>query len=283
MKTIYKILPLLLAAFVISCTEEVSVDIPHKPQYIVFGSVSNISKPISVSVFKSVPVNSDEKSLPVNNVSVAVFSQKGDDAPVLLTDNFTVENGIYTSAEAIAGLIGTSYWVEISLDDGSKLTSEKELMKEVVPISTVNYESLYQVKVTFPDPADERNYYLLESEFINKGKLYNRAFAVSDDVIFNGNANAAVELDIFYRPNGDEELLKVALSNINYSSYQFHLNRWKQKEDNENNSSDTDNNGSPGSMFSTPPVNLQGNMKSNMDDQKVLGNFTVNAFHVEEI
>jgi hypothetical protein len=283
MKTLLNTIGLMAFFSLLSCTKEISVDVTHEPEYVVFGSMSNIEKPISISITQSVPVNSKEKSLPVNDARVSLFAREGDEKQVILTDDFTVDKGIYTSVQSIAGTTGTSYWIEVTLSDGNKFVSAEEQMKKAVPIATVDYESFYQVKVSFADPGTEHNYYLLESEFINKGKLFSKTFAVSDDVIFDGNASATVDLDIFYKPNGDEETLKVSLSNINYSSYQFHLNRWKQKEDNDNNSSNQDNGGGPGPMFSTPPVNLYGNIKNSTDGTRVLGNFTVGSIYVEEL
>jgi hypothetical protein len=281
MKAVFNMIGLVALLYLVSCTEEISVDIRHEPHYLVFGSMSNVEQPVSISITRSIPVNSKEKSLPVNDALVSLYAQKDSEEPTLLTNEFTVDRGVYTSVQPISGIVGVSYWIEVSINDDNQFVSTKEKMKKVVPIVDISYESFNQVKVLFTDPVDQRNYYLLESDFINNGHVFNKTFAIYDDAIFNGN-KAAVDLDIFYKPVNDNESLDVVLSSINYSSYQFHLNRWKQKEDSENNQAD-DSGGNPGPLFSAPPVNLYGNIRNDVDGKRVLGNFTIQAIQKESM
>jgi hypothetical protein len=254
---------------------------PYEPQYIVFGSISNLEVPVSIWITKSVPVNSEETSEPINTAQVSLFSQVGNAPPNLVTDNFIINNGVYTSSEAIEGIVGTSYWIEVTLDDGSTFVSKKEKLKAVVPITTTTIEDYNLINIRFSDPENSNNFYLMESEFVQNNERYHKTFAVSNDVLFNGNTNASLDLEVFSTPQIPTEALKVTLSNINFSSYQFHLNRVKQKQDNENNSG-VDNEGTPGPLFATPPVNLFGNMTNSTNGKRILGNFTVDAIHQVE-
>jgi len=282
MKTLVNVIIFLLVFLMhSSCVKEINIGIQHEPQYIVYGSMSNLKQAVSVSIKKSVPVNSVEKTLTVNNASVSLFSSQEGSDPVLVTDDFINNDGVYISRQQILGIIGRSYWIEIVLDNGNIIVSTKEQMRNVVPIKRLEYLSFFEVEVAFSDPENERNYYLLESEFFSNGELFYKSFVVSDDVIFNGNDEVKLKLDIFYKPNGDTEMLNVLLSNINYSSYQFHLNRSKQKENNENNVPNEEYNGDPGPLFANPPVSLFGNIKSK-NGNKVLGNFTVNGSYIRE-
>ncbi|MCT4586328.1 MAG: DUF4249 domain-containing protein [Carboxylicivirga sp.] len=282
MKAIFNLIGLVALLNLVSCTEEINVNLAHEPEYIVYGSMSNIKHQVTISVNQSVPVNSNETVLPVNDAQIAIYAQEEGEEPTLLSDEFMVDNGVYTSTQSIAGAEGVHYWIEVHIDADHQFVSTKEKMKKVVSIDEVDDASYSQVYVSFDDPVDDRNYYLLESEFMNKDKLFNRQFAIYNDVIFNGN-KATIDVDIFFRPSNDDEGLHIVLSNINYSSYQFHLNRWKQKEDNDNNASGSNTGGDPGPLFSTPPVNLYGNIKNRVDGTRVLGNFTVQSTYVKKI
>ncbi len=274
-----------LAVTFFSCTKEITVDVAHEPQTIILGAISNLEFPISIQVQQSVPLNSAQTSQPVNDATITLYAKDGNGQTEVVTDDFTVNQGTYTSQQEIAGIIGNSYWIEVTLSDGTLFRSQEELMRPVVPITSYEFtEDILDVK--FSDPGNETNFYTASLLFLNDDNVVGSVITESNDVIFDGNENASLEIDVFDSPQQSQEQI-LALSNINFSSYQFFLNRSLQLEANEDNTPDEDGEssggGDPSQLFSTPPVSVLGNITNTTNSKRTLGNFTVNSFSVTQV
>lgn len=277
-----KNLSIILLGFIslFSCTKEISVSVNHEPQTVIFGTISNENKPVTIHIQQSVPLNSSATSQPVNDASILLYTKTPSGTTELLTDDFTVSQGTYTSTTIINTNIGNYYWIEVVLSNGTQFRSAEELLKPVVPINELEITNEDILEITFNDPADDINFYKFTVDLFNNGVHVSNNASESNDVVFNGNDNATVEIDLFRGfDDEDEDIfieydeIRVTLCNINFGSYQFYLNQSLQIESN-----DSESSGDPSQLFATPPVNLLGNISNNTT---ALGNFTVNAITTE--
>ncbi|WP_025663376.1 DUF4249 family protein [Aquimarina megaterium] len=280
MKSIYiKIIASSLLIFCItSCTKEISLDVTHEPQTIIFGSISNENVPVSIRIQQSVPLQDSSSSKPVNDASVSLYAKDTSGNTNLVTNDFVIDQGVYTSAQSISTTIGYSYWIEVRLNDGTLFKSKEELLKPVVLINNTSIKNGDILEIEFSDPGDDTNFYKFTVELFSEGQLVSSNTSQSNDVVFNGKESASVEVDLFRLQDDDDDItvlydeIKVTFCNINFDSYQFYLNQSLQLEAN-----DSESSGDPSQLFATPPVNLLGNITNSGSNKVVLGNFTVNA------
>ena len=279
-KIIYTIIGLMLVSLQ-SCTEEISLQVNHEPQLIIYGTLSNETKPVSITIQQSVPVNSNSTSQPVANATVMLYTKTTGGAAQLVTSTFNYNQGKYTSAQPINTQIGNDYWIEVTLPNGTIFKSIPERLQPVVQINSIDITDEEAVIVKFSDPANSTDFYVFTSEALFNGTVVARDNSPTNDVVFDGNANAEVEVDPFY--NEDEETeenptmtdeIRVTIKRINFESFQFYLNQTAQMESNESEGS-----GDPSMLFATPPVNLTGNITDIQTNKRILGNFTVQSIH----
>lgn len=273
---------LLTICFFISCTKEISVDVNHEPKTIIYGQLNNGSDFVSINIQQSVPLNSSATHLPINDATVMLYSKNSSGNTNLITDSFTVNNGTYTSNSPVNTIIGNSYWIEVILANGTKFNSKEELLKPIITIDDLTVENEDVVTITFNDPENDSNFYKFKVELFNNGELVSTNLSQSNDVIFNGNPQATVDIDLFKEVDDDIEdeednfiefnEVKVTLYHINLSSYQFYLNQSQQLEANLESSS-----GDPSQLFATPPVHLLGNITNTNTNNIELGNFTIQS------
>ncbi len=271
------VIVVMIASFLMTnCTKEVSEDLPHEVQTVVLGAISNQTEPIVITIQETVPLRSDTTFSAINDAAVTVYEKDKLGNTQILTNTFTVNNGRYTSATSIATAIGNRYWIEVVFSNGTTIKSEEEELQPLVSILDVNIEDEEVVKIRFSDPQNSTNFYKYTLNLWNEGALVHTRSAESNDVLFDGNANAFVEL---YRLNDDDDegevvvhdTVEVLLCNSNSSSYQFYLRQGAEEEIIQNEDSAIDQ------FFATPPANLFGNIKNVITGKKVLGNFSVNA------
>jgi hypothetical protein len=256
-----------------SCTKEINISANHERQTVIFGALQNGTNPIVIDIQNTVPVNSTESFETVNDASVAVFTRDTSGMAILVTDNFTVTNGIYTSVDEITPTIGATYWVEVTLLDGTIFKSEEETLKPVIPIESIEISIDSIVDIKFSDPANDRNFYRFGVDLFANGQPISSTFSESNDVVFDGNENASLGIEL-YEDNATAvpyDTIRVYLQNINFSSFQFYINQSAQTEAND----DDESSGDPSRLFATPPVNLVGNIQNTATNNLALGNFTV--------
>jgi len=293
MKSFYKyILFVCIAGSSFSCTEEISVDVTHDPQTIIFGSLTNQNQQVQITVQQSVPLNSTQTSQPINDAMITLFQRNINGEMGIVTSNFIVNQGVYTSIDNISTTQGNSYWIEVVLSNGVVFRSKEEIMLPVVNITQVTQNPGFNdvVNIQFADPANVTNFYKATVMAFNDDIQVSSNFTQSNDVLFNGNMQAIIEVDIFPEVSEDEEdeeelpefdRLEVQLANINFNSYQFLLNQSSQIE--ANTEANDNESGSPSQLFSTPPVNLLGNITNTSNNTIALGNFSVESIDVYTI
>ncbi|MDH7447905.1 DUF4249 family protein [Aquimarina sp. 2201CG14-23] len=269
---------ILFVLLTISCTKEISVDVTHETQTIIFGTISNETAPVVIHVQQSVPLQSSSTSKPVNDALLSLFTKDNLGNTSLITNDFAINNGVYTSNEPIITTIGNSYWIEVELNDGTVFTSKEEVLKPVVVVNDIQIKNEDILEIEFSDPEDDTNFYKFTIELLQNGQVVSSNLSQSNDVVFDGKENATVEIDLFEFQDEDDEIeiqydeIRVAFCNINFSSYQFYLNQDLQLEAN-----DSEGSGDPSQLFATPPVNLLGNITNLKTNEIALGNFTVNS------
>lgn len=268
---------ILFAFCLIACTKEISVDVAHEPQTIIFGSINQETAPVVITIQQSLPLNATGNFSPVENASIALYEEYTNGNFSLLTDSFNASNGTYTSNQPITTTVGNKYWIEVVLADGTRFVSARELLKPVIPIEEIEITEDDYVEIYFTDPGDDANFYNFSVELRNFGSLVSISRSESNDIVFNGSDEALVELDLYnYYSDDDQDTdfnqITVKLENINFESYQFYLNQTFQLDNN-----DSDGAGDPSPLFATPPVNIEGNITNITENKRALGNFTVRA------
>ncbi len=283
MKSIYiKVLLIVIGLNLVSCTKEISVDVAHVPQTIIHGQLNNLNQTVSISIQQTLPLNSSESFKAINDATISLFEKNNGGNTALVTDSFSVSNGIYSSAQTIPTTVGNLYWIEVALPDGSRFKSAEEVMNPVVPISEIQVGDQFEpvLNIIFSDPENTTNFYQLSVALYNQGQLVSVNSNESNDVIFDGNEQASLEIDILRFTEDDEPIIydsvEILLGNINFESYQFLLNQRIQQGANED-----ANDSSPSQLFSTPPVNLLGNITNQTTNRTILGNFSISALSVE--
>ena len=274
----------LLSLLVIQCTDEITVSVPFNKETVIFGSLTNENNFVSLNIQQSVPLNSSATSEMVNNATISVFERAVGSEAVLLTNNFVANNGNYTSLQPINVVVGNAYWIAVELEDGTSFVSAEETLKEVVAINALTIKTDDILEIGFQDPANDRNFYSYTVELLEDNTVVSTNFSSSNDVIFDGNNNASVQIDLFREVGDEEEVIypyynniRASLNNINFSSYQFYLNQSLQNDANQSEG------GGPDQLFATPPINLIGNLKNTTTNNLALGNFVVNAVSIESI
>ncbi len=274
---------LLSVCFLFSCTEEISVNVPHDAQTVIFGFISNDTAPISIFIQQTVPLNSAATFTAVNDAMVSLHTKDTSGNTSIITNDFIINQGNYTSIQPITAQMGNTYWIEVLLSDGTLFTSTEEILKPIVVVDEITIIDEDFVEIVFNDPANDTNFYSINVELLNNGQVVSSNTSQSNDVVFNGNENATVEADLFPFEDEDDEdeilieydEIKVTLGNINFDSYQFLLNRDFQQEAN-----DSDSAGDPSQLFSTPPVSLFGNITNTTAGTTALGNFTITSLSI---
>lgn len=261
MKSLY--IYILLVFSLLSCTEEIPLQTNFKAQTIINGIISNLNQQVVITVQESVPVDAIQPSF-INDANISLFTKDPNGNILLVTNEFEVTNGTYTSFESINSIIGNYYWIEVELSNGSSYKSaEEELLKAPVPINNISSEN-NATRVSFSDPVEDTNFYRLATIFHDNNQDH-VIYELSNDVLFNGNDDAFIETETLY--NGD---VNAALANINYNTYQYYINLQEQQFATE----DEEDSG-PGQLFASPPISLTGNILNTSTNEKALGNFGV--------
>lgn len=186
MKTIHKILFILMPAMLFSCEKEITVDLPKSTQeYVVEASINQRFLNLNyVFISKSVDYFNPDLTLggiKGANVFITEGAVNGSDTLFngTRTQMFDVSDvpgfdsvfkglsGIYLNL-TLTGKENTPYLLEIQLPDGNKITG-KTFIPKSIPIDTVKYQIRDQdenqdgykdafVTVYYTDPPEQNNY-----------------------------------------------------------------------------------------------------------------------------
>jgi len=248
-----------------SCNEEITLNTNFEPQIFIFGNITNNANPLKITIQESVPVeNTSKDPNPVHNAKITLFTKNSNNDTSVVTNNFEENNGEYISMQIISPIIGDFYWIEVELEDGTLYKSAEEQLKPVVKIDKIS-KTENILRVTFKDPETDRNFYKLEVLSKN-GATEMADYELTNDVLFNGNTNAYIEIG--KELSGSE--VSATLLNFNYTTYQFYVNISAQEE-----AQDGEEGGGPFQLFAPPPVHLTGNIINTTTKRKALGNFGV--------
>ena len=254
----------------IGCTKEMTLDTDFKSQIFIFGTLTDEPKNLVITIQESVPVRSvSTEPKPVKNAKITLYTKSPSGAVAVVTDNFIEQEENYISSQIIAPLLGNYYWIEVILEDGTAFKSIEEKLKNPIPITKITKANGF-TRARFKDPVNEKNFYKLE--VISAGNEYSFWHTqLSNDILFNGNDDAFIEVESFSGNN-----ITAALLNFNYDTYQFYLNIAAQ-EDVIQEYDEEENSGDPSRLFAPPPVHLTGNISNTVTGKKALGNFGVTS------
>jgi hypothetical protein len=202
-----KIVRLIIVVFtgiiIISCTEEVDIDInAAHPQLVVEASIG-LYEPARVVLTRSISLD--------ESINVPFETN----ADVQITDNFgkteklrEISPGVYASS-MIYGVEGNKYYLNVKTKD--ETITSTSTMPAKVKIDTVTVLNsvypgggppqgnqpapFYEVRVKFSDPANETNYYRFLT-YVN-GKVVNRNNILNDRLV---NGNIVESLLVIYNP-----------------------------------------------------------------------------------
>lgn len=234
---------------------EIPYNFEFKEQVFIMGLLTNESGLVSLDIQKSIPADSTGFD-PINNAQVYLYTKNGHE-PELITDDFTIENGKYTSAEILNSIEGNSYWAEIILEDGTILKSEEEILKSPIGLSITDFDDVIHINIE--DPNDEENFYLIYTEIYNGDDLLFDTWSLIDDI------NDDSEMYLVFSNQEEGVTLKMNLYNINFNTFQFYYNTLPQLEN------ELD-------IFFPPLNNLYGNITNIETNKLVLGNFGIAGY-----
>ena len=267
MKTQFYLIIICLG-FAISCTTEIPLDTDFDAQIFIDGYLVNDSNYIAVDIQSTVPV--DRLTLdPINDAILSLYSQDQNGNTFIVTDNFNITEGVYTSNDKIATKIGNDYWIEVQTTDGNILKSDQERLKAPILISEVVRVD-GKTRIIFNDPKETANFYLARFDFYQDGEFIHRVFELSSDALYNGNEMAFIESSEII---GDA--IYVEILNLNFKTYQFYLNSFEQYDNNIDYEVES---GDPTQLFLSPPSNLIGNITNITKNRMELGFFGVFSF-----
>jgi len=253
MKKILKYVFILISLFLVSCTDVIDVELQTGPPRLVIeaslnwekGTVGN-NQMIKLSI--STPYFDSTDSEEVIRASVKIINEN-DGTEFVFSDQ---NNGLYTTSSFIPEL-HQIYILEINYLGETFIA--KESLIPVTNISNITQskengfiDDVIGVSVSFIDPADKDNYYLVK--FQEQDDLFPTLYDV-DDEFTNGNEMTITYEKITDEETGEKELepgdvLDIELYGISKNYYNYIRLLISQNE-------------SSGSPFSSIPAPLKGN------------------------
>jgi len=264
MKNIFFLLLVAVFVALVSCDEAIDLDLDQTPSRIVIeGLITNVEGKNYVKISRSVDFYQVGSSVPVNNASVIVTDDQGQQ---IVFDN-TDANGMYLPSVNFEGGIGRVYTLTVQLDN--ELYEAQDEMMPVTKFDSVNFQlnkdelddpnekgKVYELVMYAEEPQARKDYYLFKFYRNDSLKTYGETdIYFSDDTIL-GERIDALTSPVFYGENDRAEIQMLSLTRKGYLYYNdlsFLIN-------------------SDGGMFSPPPANPRTNISNN-----ALGFFQVSA------
>lgn len=262
LKNIYIILVCSLVFF--TCTEETTLETDFEPQTIIFGNLSSGTHNLSVNVSQTVPVDS-KQSIPVNDAKVVLYTKSTNEEPSAVLNDFIIIDGVYVSTQPITAVVGNYYWIEVTLADGTLFRSSEEKLLDIVAVENHSFID-DNLRLEISDPESEVNFYITTIYYNSESE--SSMFTVTSDALFNGNDDAFIEIENIF----DNTQFDIEFSNVSFNTYKFFEKLLVQMDTN----SIGDDSG-PVGLFSSPPVNLKGNIINTSNNKTAIGHFGVLA------
>ncbi|MEW7280821.1 hypothetical protein ABW636_19700 [Aquimarina sp. 2201CG1-2-11] len=254
---------LLCSGLLMNCTREVTSEVEFVPQIFITGGVNAVEKKATLRIQRSVPIDSNTPDF-VTNAKVTLYTKDKNGNTSVVTNNFSESNGAYESIDIIDPIVGNQYWIEVSIPNEDSFKSIPETLKEIVPIKSIEIVNNIP-RIIFDDVENERNFYYLSIVYFIDFNPIDSDEIVINDILFDGNKDTFLEPEI----NKAFDILLVQLTHVNANTYQYLTNVDILREF-RNINIEGEN---PGELFSTPPVNVTGNMTNTTKSQTALGNF----------
>ncbi len=220
-----------------------------------------------LTIGQTQPINSTKDSS-IEGLTPKIYQKTADNVTTVLSSDFVFKECKYQSRLPLHGEIKNFYWIEVEINNET-FSSKKQLMKEPVEIKSIEPTDS-TTRVVFRDPPNEANFYLVEFVFNPNTADPSVRTEMSNDVLFEGNEEAFIE--ILEGVHGDYD---VRLGQLSANDYLFYTKFNKQVEENQGYEQDSDESGDPSQLFAVPPANLSGNISNLNTNKPILGNFTV--------
>jgi hypothetical protein len=214
----------------VSCTKEIQVDLnTSDPKLVVEATLHNQTDTASVLLSRTVNFSEPNRFPSVTDASVVIKDSEGNSWNLVQTSP-----GVYQHFQ-LRGVIGRTYSLEITLNDGQVFTAQSTL-PEPVTLDKVEF-----IERTFGAPGsdnDSINYFVLP-RFLDPAGIQNNyrfvqtlngvkdhTIQVRNDNIFSGRVNEQPlinpDLDIH---SGDEVLLEMQCIDVGVYNYFFSLSQ----------------------------------------------------------
>ncbi|SDL09318.1 protein of unknown function [Catalinimonas alkaloidigena] len=261
MKLLHYILPLVALTGVVSCTDEIDLDLPEgETRLVVDGHITNVLDSQTVKLTTTASYFSGQPTPPVTGATVWLSDETGTRHNLAET-----RSGVYQ--KYFAGDTNRTYVLHIETAEGRVYASAPELLHPVAPIDTLTYVD--EEEVPFGDPG----FYLMinAQEPGHTQDFYRWRYYVNDTLVTDPseqiyasdefvNGNPIVDFQISYEPVQVGDYVRVEQMNISRALYEYLTILYQQT--------------SGGGPFDTPPAPVPSNVQNvNDPNERVLGFF----------
>lgn len=273
MKKIFNVIPVIIAALLVSCEEVVEIDSPSdQPQTVVDGTITNRKGESYVKVYQTSPYFSDVEGETITGAVVTVIDSDG------LEVRFEEEDkGMYLCPAHFRGFPGKTYHLNIHFN-GNAITAQstmpdsavlKNLRIVHVKDDNASQRKGYHLYGTLTDHANDINYFKAE-RYVNGTRQQKTAadLHVFDDQFFEGVQEVEGSLGFWGNKADDDYLLKtgdtVSIKLYALSPEAFHFFKALRSVP------------SQGGLYGKNPANLPGNLSG------ALGIFHATAYTISD-
>ena len=263
MNRLYKgsTLILVLFFFLCSCESEVDLNIPNAGERLVVEASINWEKggekkqSQTIKLSMSMPFG-DRTPIPVTDARKVMITKNNDNQQFIFEHQ---KDGTYKTDEFVAKL-NQSYTLRIEYKN--KVIEATETLIPVPEIALEKTDDGKQLSVSFKDPADASNFYLLDHHYNNSPNINLIYFTtLIDDEDMNGDQISFNVYNIEYLKSG--ESINFFLYGISEAYYRY-MDLLKNQQE------------STDEFTQTPPVQLKGNcVNINDPDEKIFGFFNL--------
>lgn len=220
--------------FLASCEGDISHS--YQPEIIVEGSIDEGGHPL-VMLGQSIPINANGGKVDLTQYIVrwAKVTVSDGENEVILTGKYNSRYFppfIYTTT-TMQGVAGKTYTLKVEYE-GKLITAETTILPKIplegIQISPcADNDTLYQIKATFTDPKDQKNYYKLFTQVLNKESCYYSSFlGVMDDSALGDKTEIPVHRGMRFTDNGNftpyynyEDVVQIKFAQISKEGFDF--------------------------------------------------------------
>jgi len=262
MKGINRIIILGLAIIALaSCQDKIDLDLPEGEKFLVVeGWITNEERDHTVKLTFTQQYFDSNAPTPASGAFVVVKDDQGNETELAETSP-----GVYTFPGP--GEAGTSYQLEILLEDGTRYQSSWELLREPVPIFSIEWrlsedepnpdfdeepDDIYEVIIFTSEPAGLGDCYQWRS-FLNGEEQRDPfdIFVTTDEFV---DGNPIPEFNVTDELYSTPDTVRIVQERISRAAHDFYVQLQSQTA-------------FVGSPFDTPPAPIQGNI-INLNDEK---------------